>query len=257
MKSTDNLKARSFPCRASFVRAFHRGKVNPKDGQLYVSGMTGWGSYTPDDGCFHRVRYTGLAGQMPVGFHVHENGIMLKFAEAIDVDEIRKSQTNFAQAWNYRYGPGYGSPEMAPSHPGVVGHESVEIGCVCPIDDKTVFVEIPELQPVNQLHLLLNVDSGPPQQLFVTVHAMDQPFQDYPGYREIPKTIAAHPLLQDMALLGNRNETEPLGQETESQTGCGTKDRSGAKPHVLNTNAPCPSGPNRSAYVHQSGRRAA
>lgn len=203
------------PLPGEFRSGIHRGKVNPKDGQLYVSGMTGWGSYTPDDGCFHRVRYTGQAGQMPAGFHVHENGILLTFTEPIDADEIRTSQTNFAQAWNYRYGPGYGSPEMAPSHPGVVGHESVEIGCICPIDEKTVFVEIPELQPVNQLHLLLKVDSGPPQELFVTVHALDKPFQNYPGYREVPKTIAAHPLLQDMARLGNR-KPNPWGKKPET-----------------------------------------
>lgn len=204
------------PLPSEFRSGVHRGKMNPKDGQLYVSGMTGWGSYTPDDGCFHRVRYTGQRGQMPIGFHVHQNGIMLTFAERIDVDEIKKSQTDFAQAWNYRYGPAYGSPEMAPSHPGVVGHEAIEISCVYPIDDRRVFVEIPELQPVNQLHLLLKVDSGPPQQLFVTVHALDQAFRDYPGYREFQKTIAAHPILQDMALLGNR-KPNPWGKKPETK----------------------------------------
>ena len=34
------------------VRGFGEGA----DGQLYVSGMSGWGSYTPDDGSFQRLR---------------------------------------------------------------------------------------------------------------------------------------------------------------------------------------------------------
>ncbi|PQO33782.1 DUF6797 domain-containing protein [Blastopirellula marina] len=192
------------PLAGEFRSGIHRAKINPHDGQLYVSGMTGWGSYTPDDGCFQRVRYTGKPTQMPIDFHLHENGIVLTFAEPIDANEIRNASANFAQAWNYRYSSGYGSPELAPSHPGVVGHETVEIGYVYPLDAKSLFVEIPELQPVNQLHLLLKVDSGPPQELFFTVHQLDKPFTNYPGYRPTEKVIAAHPLAQDMALLGNR-----------------------------------------------------
>lgn len=192
------------PLPGEFRSGIHRAKMNPHDGQLYVSGMTGWGSYTPDDGCFQRVRYTGKPTQLPIGFHLHENGIFLTFAEPVEADSIRQANSNFAQVWNYRYSSGYGSPELAPSHPGVVGHEAVEIGCLHPVGEKSVFVEIPELQPVNQLHLLLTVDSGPPQEIFFTVHQLDKPFTNFPGYRPIEKVIAAHPLLQDMALLGNR-----------------------------------------------------
>ena len=62
------------PMPGEFLSGVHRGRFNPKDGQLYVSGMTGWGTYTPLDGCFQRVRYTGDPVQLPVEFHAHENG---------------------------------------------------------------------------------------------------------------------------------------------------------------------------------------
>jgi len=182
----------------------HRAATNPVDGQLYVSGMAGWVSYTPDDGCLHRVRYTGQAMQLPVRFHVHENGVLIEYQKPIDPQLIRGAKNHFAQAWNYRYGPGYGSPEMAPSHPHTVGHEAVEIACVHPIDEKTLFVEMPDLQPVNQLHLLLQVNAGEPQELFVTVHKLDQPYTGIPNYQPSEKVLAAHPLLRDLALLGNR-----------------------------------------------------
>ena len=42
------------PLPGEFASGVHRGRMNPKDGQLYVSGMSGWGSYTPRDGCFQR-----------------------------------------------------------------------------------------------------------------------------------------------------------------------------------------------------------
>ena len=64
-----------------FRSGVHRGRFHVGDGQLYVTGMQGWGSYTPDDGCFQRVRYTGGPVQLPTGFHVHENGIAITFSE--------------------------------------------------------------------------------------------------------------------------------------------------------------------------------
>jgi putative heme-binding domain-containing protein len=190
------------PLPGEFRSGVHRGKVNPRDGQLYVCGMGGWGTYTPDDGCFQRVRYTGDAVQLPRSIHFHENGVLVSFTQKVDRAAAGNLAHHFAQAWNYRYGPGYGSPELAPSHPGVAGHEMLTIAGVHAIDERTVFVELPELQPVNQLHLLLEVERGKPTELFVTVHKLDQPFTRFPGYRPMAKTIAAHPQLVDMALIG-------------------------------------------------------
>ncbi|MEW4453344.1 DUF6797 domain-containing protein [Bremerella sp. JC817] len=202
------------PLPGNFRSGAHRAKVNPADGQLYVSGMAGWGSYTPDDGCFHRVRYTGKPMQTLVGFHVHENGVMLEFSQRINGEHIGHLARQFAQVWNYRYGPGYGSPELAPGHPGVVGHESLRITAVHWIDNKTLFVEMPELQPVNQLHLVLEVDRGPLQELFITVHQLDAPFTDIAGYRPTGKVIAAHPMASDLALLGDK-PTNPWLEKPE------------------------------------------
>jgi azurin len=113
-------------------------------------------------------------------------------------------EQHFAQVWNYRYSPGYGSPELAPSHPGVVGHETLDIAGVHRLDERTVFVELPDFQPVNQLHLLLQVDPGPAQELFITAHKLDKPFTDFPGFQHVEKTIAAHPQAVDLALLGKQ-----------------------------------------------------
>ena len=71
-------------------------------------------------------------------------------------------------------------------------------------DGRTVFLEIPDLQPVSQLHLHLRVDSGPAHDLFATVHRLDAPFRDFPGYRPVDKRIAAHPLLVDLATAASR-----------------------------------------------------
>jgi azurin len=77
------------------------------------------------------------------------------------------------------------------------------------LPDGSVFLEIPDLQPVNQLHLRLRVDSGDAKDLFATVHALDAPFTEFPGYKPAKKIIAAHPLLSDMALLAKAPPPNP------------------------------------------------
>ena len=72
------------PLSGEFLSGAHRGRFNPQDGQLYVSGMGGWGTYTPADGSFQRVRYTGDPVQLPGGFHVHQNGILVRFTQPLD-----------------------------------------------------------------------------------------------------------------------------------------------------------------------------
>ncbi|MGI8980558.1 MAG: DUF6797 domain-containing protein [Pirellulaceae bacterium] len=205
------------PLAGEFRSGAHRGKFSPTDGQLYVSGMAGWGSYTPSDGCFHRVRYTGEPVQLPRSFHIHENGVLISFTQPIDPKQAAQLQNHFADAWNYRYGPGYGSPEMAPSHPNVVGHEALDITGLHVIDEKAVFVELPDLQPVSQLHLVLQVDSAKPQELFITAHRLDKPFSSFPSYQKSDKIIAAHPLAVDLASLGKRM-ANPWGEKRPFKT---------------------------------------
>jgi len=178
----------------------HRARFNPRDGQLYVTGMAGWGGYNVQDGGFDRVRYTGAPVQLPCGFHVHENGVVVKFTRPVERAVAENIKRQFAQAWNYRYSAAYGSPEFSPRHRGIPGHDLQEISSVHVLPgDREIFLEIPELQPVNQLHLHLQVDGGRPHDLFVTVHRLDKPFTGLPNYRPVRKRIAAHPLLVDLA----------------------------------------------------------
>ncbi|MBI3407570.1 MAG: heme-binding domain-containing protein [Planctomycetes bacterium] len=188
------------PLPGEFLSGAHRGRFNPKDGQLYVSGMGGWGTYTVADGCFHRVRYTGERVQLPESFHVHQNGIMLRFTASLERETASNPKNHFAQAWNYRYSAAYGSPEFSPRHPGTPGHDPWPITGAHVLDDgRSLFLELPDLQPVNQLHLRLRVDSGSACDLFVTVHKLDAPFRRMPNYKELEKVIAAHPILTDLS----------------------------------------------------------
>ena len=192
------------PLPGEFLSGVHRGRFSPKDGQLYVTGMTGWGSYTPADGCFERVRFTGGQAQLPTAFHAHENGILLTFSLPLEKSIAEHADRYFAQAWNYHYSASYGSPELSTRHPGLPGHDPLPIKSAHVLSGgRTLFLEIPELQPVNQLHLHLLPNEEKPMDLFATVHKLAAPFTGFPGYQPASKTIAAHPILADMAALSH------------------------------------------------------
>ena len=147
---------------------------------------------------------------MPVAFHVHENGVRISFAEPVDPGVASQAARQIAQVWNYRYSSAYGSAEYAPSHYGLVGHDRLAIaGTHVAPDGRSIFVEMPDLQPVNQLHVRLQVDAHRPLEMFITVHALDKPFADFPGYQSIEKTIAPHPTLTDLALLAKPPPPNP------------------------------------------------
>jgi putative heme-binding domain-containing protein len=190
------------PFAGDFDAGCHRGRFNSKDGQLYVSGMNGWGSYGPADGCFQRVRWTGQPAHLPTAFHTHENGVLVRFSEPIDRGVAERIENQFAQAWNYRYSSGYGSSEFSPSHRDVRGHDVLTItrAHVLP-DGRSLFLEMPDLQPVNQLHLRLRAYPESAHDLFLTVHRLDTPFTSLPDYRPNPRIIAAHPMLIDLQTL--------------------------------------------------------
>ncbi|WP_437231098.1 DUF6797 domain-containing protein [Planctomicrobium sp. SH661] len=193
------------PMVGDFRSGIHRGQFSPHDGQLYVAGQGGWGAFAMDDGCFERVRYTGDAVQLPIGFHLHESGIRVDFSEPLDQKIASQVANQFAQCWNYRYSAAYGSPEFSPSHPGTPGHDTLVIQSAHVLENgRSLFLEIPEIQPVNQIHLRLRIDDRQPQTLFITAHQLDQPFSRFPGYKKVDKVIQPHPIIQDLAFQTKR-----------------------------------------------------
>ena len=190
------------PLVGDFRSGVHRGRFSPADGQLYVSGMNGWGGYPVEDGCFQRVRFTGGTVQQPVGFRVHRNGVLLRFSAALDRSVAGDAASHFAQCWNYRYGPAYGSPEFSPSHYGTAGHDPLVIRSATVLaDGRSLFLELPDLQPVNTLHLHVAVGRDETRDLFATVHALGEPFREIPGPQEPSRPVAAHPIRRDVAML--------------------------------------------------------
>lgn len=192
------------PLPGEYRSGVHRAHLNPRDGLLYLTGMNGWGSYTPEAGCFQRLRYTGEDIQLPIGFHIHSNGVAIRFRKPINPKDAKDAAVHFAQCWNYRYSPGYGSKEYSVVHSPMIGHDCLPISAAHVLDqDKTLFLEIPDLQLCSQLHLRVISDKGTePHELFATVNAMDKDRVDIPNYQaKTGKVLLAHPMARDLEWL--------------------------------------------------------
>jgi azurin len=159
-------------------------RFNATDGHLYVTSMAGWGSYTPKDGGFQRVRFNSGDKVVPVAFEARENGVLLRFSGPVSEMDVN---SGFAQCWNYHYGPQYGSPEYSIRYADTPGHDPLEIRGIHRLnDEKSIFVEIPQLAPAGQVHLHLSTE----HHLFLTVHELAEPFTDFAGYTKIAKNVS-------------------------------------------------------------------
>ena len=176
----------------SFDSGSQAGRFNPVDNQLYVTGMQGWGSYTPKDGCFQRVRYTPGKTAFPIAFEARDNGVILRFDHALDQAFATKVSHHFAQCWNYHYSAAYGSPEYSVHYPDTVGHDPLEVRSAQVLDGgKTLFLEIPQLRPADMIHLRVGVSAERAHDVFLTAYALAPVFTDFPGYQKIAKTVYA------------------------------------------------------------------
>ncbi len=137
-----------------FESGASRARFNPVDGHLYVSGLKGWVSSAVRDGCLQRVRYTGAKIDLPTGLNVHGNGIVIRFAQPLDMKSAQDPDNYFIQQWNYRYSQEYGSPEYKVSNPAQLGRDEVEVKSATLLDGgRSVFLEIANLKPVMQMQI--------------------------------------------------------------------------------------------------------
>ena len=146
-----------------YFSGVNHGAVNPKDGQVYIVGTDGWGTYAVADGCLQRLRYTGKPVYYPVAFHAHANpGWFWTLTRPLDAKSAsREGKLLFAQQWNYLYANAYGSPEYSVRDPGSQGHDRLSLRSVHVLNGgKRIFLEMPEWRPAMTTHLYGKLKGG-------------------------------------------------------------------------------------------------
>ena len=176
--------------------------------------MTGWGTYTPYPGCFQRMRYTGGPVQLPRATEAHDNGLLLRFAEPLDQASAEDTTKYFAQEWNYHYSAAYGSDEYSVRAPDLSGHDRLKITSAHVLaDGHSVFLEIPQLQPANNLHLHCNQPGFVTRDFYFTLHQLGPAFTQFPGYQAIAKTPLDPQAAQQAMAQALSNQPRPVEWE--------------------------------------------
>jgi len=172
------------PLPWKFESAAMRGRVNPRDGSLWVAGLKGWQTTSVRDGALHRVRHTGAPFPRLTGLAVQREGIELQFNTAVDRTAAKDLQNWDVQEWDYLWSDRYGSDLYSVSEPGrVVGKkgelkgdpvavESVEVSG----DGRTLRLRTPGLQKAMQVMLrgVLTTAEGAalPVEYYGTIHTL-------------------------------------------------------------------------------------
>ena len=147
------------PLPGRFLSGVCRGRFNPADGHLYLSGLRGWQTAAVRDGAFQRVRYTKDL-LLPMGFGFRSNQLELTFSAELDKELAEDLESYSAEQWNYRWTSRYGSPDYSLADPEKEGRDPVEIEtATLKSDGKTVVLRIPNLTPVMQFALKYNLET--------------------------------------------------------------------------------------------------
>ena len=164
-----------FPLK--FQTGLMRGRVHPKDGQVYVSGLRGWQTDGTKDGGFYRVRYTGRPIHTPLELHALNDGLQIEFTGELDAASATDPANYAIEQWNYTYSGNYGSPEWSVADPKLKKHDKVEIKSArLAKDRKTVLLEITGFQPVNQMKIKMSLKAADGtainQEIYNTIHKL-------------------------------------------------------------------------------------
>jgi hypothetical protein len=148
-----------FPLK--FDSGICRARFSPVDGQLYVAGLKGWQTNAAKDGTIQRVRYTGKPVTVQNELHITDKGITVGFTNALETSTASDPGNYSIEQYNYHWTSAYGSAEYKLSDPQQKGHDKLDIKSVTVAPDKkSVFLEVPGLQPVMQMKIKMNIKAA-------------------------------------------------------------------------------------------------
>jgi hypothetical protein len=173
-----------------------RGRFNPVDKQLYVSGFRGWQTNAAKESALQRVRYTGAPIALPQDMKVTKKGIEITFTQKLDKELAEDTESYSIKIWQYVWGPQYGSGHFSIDNPnpealatalkketgagGTRGGsvrqakfkgDPVEVkSAKLSADGKTVILEIPTIKPAMQMRIDLDLETTDGQEIITNIH---------------------------------------------------------------------------------------
>ena len=209
-----------FPLLSGFPAGLLKGRINPNDGRLYVSGFEVWGTSGTDVSGLYRVRPTDQPCLIPRRVKATKRGILLGFDEELDPALAAEVGRYSADRWNYKQTHNYGSGNYMLN--GEPGQESVPVAsAMLSGDKKSLFLGIPDMKPSHSLRITyrlpipdhLAVDSA-----YLTMRALPTVDLTKEGFASNDVNLKLDPSLTKAAEIVE--PTAGLGKEVAMRYGC-------------------------------------
>ena len=124
-----------------------RGRFNPKNGDLYICGMSAWATNKLDQpGGFYRVRATGKPAYAPIALHAHQKGIDITFSDPLDAATAARVENFKVTTWSLVRSERYGSPRNNVKELEISGARLWE-------DRMRITLTVPNIGPVQQMEI--------------------------------------------------------------------------------------------------------
>ncbi|GAA0880791.1 c-type cytochrome [Algoriphagus jejuensis] len=123
-----------------FSTGVMRGRFNPGDGQLYLCGLSAWGSTQPQLGGLYRIRKVEKPMTIPVGIHATKYGMKLSFTDLLDAGSVQDISHYTVKTWDLLRSRKYGSKHYNEQTLTVTKAELDK-------DKKTIKLTIPDIKP--------------------------------------------------------------------------------------------------------------
>lgn len=136
-----------------FPTGLMRARFNPADGQFYGCGMSAWAtSQMIQVGGLYRIRYTGMALNLPIEMAATSAGITLTFSDPLDALTATNSDNFTINTWDLKRTRYYGSKRY--------DEQQLVIDKITLMEDeKTVLLEIPTIQTTWVMEILYDLTS--------------------------------------------------------------------------------------------------
>lgn len=156
--SRENKQAGVLFIDANYTAPVLKGAIHPKDGQLYTAGFNLWGSNSTGISAIGRLRYTGRKYQLPTGFQVGKEGLVLHFSEELERESVKDLSNFVIKRWNYQRSARYGSGHYLLN--GSPGEETLPIlQSHLSADKKSLLLLIANMEEVMQMQLRYAIES--------------------------------------------------------------------------------------------------
>jgi cytochrome c5 len=123
-----------------FSTGVMRGRFNPGDQQLYLCGLSAWGSTQPQLGGLYRIRKVDQPMVIPIGIKATTTGMELSFTDELDLESVADTAHYTVKTWDLLRSRKYGSKHYNEQKLEVL---KAELGK----DKKSINLTIPQIKP--------------------------------------------------------------------------------------------------------------